>query len=78
MTLSFTTIGAIVIVSPRLTSPIFVAPQLRARRGVDGDRVPVEQVVDDLAVGERGAAIHDVAARDADRRLRILRAGTSI
>ena len=48
-------------------------PQLGARRGVDGDGVTVEQVVDDLAVGERRAAIHDVAARDADRRLRILR-----
>ena len=36
-----------------------------ARRGVDGDGVSVEQVVEDLPVGERRAAIHDVAARDA-------------
>ena len=49
-------------------------PQLRARRRVDRDRVTVEQVVDDLPVRVRRAAIHDVAARDANRRLRILRA----
>ena len=50
------------------------APELLARCRVDGDGVSVEQVVDDLAVGERRAAIHDVAARDAHRRLRVLRA----
>ena len=33
--------------------------------------MPVEQVVEDLPVGVSGAAIHDVAARDADGRLRV-------
>ena len=72
MTLSFTTIGAIVIVSPRARSPIFVRQSRLPRRRVDRDGVAVEQVVEDLAVGEGGAAIHDVAAGEADRRLRVL------
>src|SRR4029079_17140782 len=45
------------------------APQFRPGCRVDGDGVSVEQVVDDLAVGEGGAAVHDVATGDADRRL---------
>ena len=42
-------------------------PRLLAGLGVDGDDRRVEQAVDDLAVAERGAAVHDVAAGDADR-----------
>ena len=71
-TLPFTTIGAIVIVSPRVEVRHLRAPELLARRRVDGDGVSVEQVVEDLAVGVRGAAIHDVAARLTGGRLRVL------
>ena len=74
MTLPFTTIGAIVIVSPLREVAHLRAPEQLARRRVDGDGVSVEQVVEDLPVGVRGAAIHDVAAREPDGRLRVLRA----
>ena len=67
-----------VIVSPFVEFAHLRAPELLARRGVDGDGVSVEQVVEDLSVGERGAAIHDVAACYADRRLCVLAGGTSI
>src|SRR3954462_3318867 len=73
ITFPFTTIGAIVIVSPFLDVAHLRAPQLRAGGGVERDRVSVEQVVDDLAVGVRRAAIDDVTTRDTHRGLRILR-----
>ena len=41
-------------------------PELLARCGIHCHGVPVEQVVDDLAVDVEGAAIDDVAAGDAD------------
>ena len=42
-------------------------PNLFAGLGVDGDGVRVERVVVDAPIGIRRAAVHDVAARDADR-----------
>ena len=42
-------------------------PHLAPRGRIDGDGVPVEQVVDDLAVGEDRAAIDRIAAGRSDR-----------
>ena len=53
------------------------APELLAALRVDGDGVPVEQVINDLSFGVRGAAIHDVAARGAHGGLRVLGTDTS-
>ena len=41
-------------------------PDLLPAPGIDGDRVSIQQVVDDLAVGVHGAAIDRVAAGNAD------------
>ena len=48
------------------------APYLIAGRRINGDGVPVQQIVEDLSVGVRGAAIYHVAARSADRLLGVL------
>ena len=52
-------------------------PQLLAGLGIHRDRVPVEQVVDDLAVGVERAAVDHVAAGDADAHSGSRPAGTS-
>ena len=67
-TLPFTTSGAIVIVSPLLMSPSFVCHSSLPVAGVERDRVVVERVEEDLAVGVGDAAVDDVAARDPLRR----------
>src|SRR5439155_8966074 len=40
---------------------------------IDGDGVTIQQVVENLSVGVRSAAIHYVAAGSSDRLLRIVR-----
>src|SRR5205823_4064503 len=49
------------------------APQLASGRGIDGDGVTIQQVVENLSVGVRSAAIHYVAAGSSDRLLCIVR-----
>ena len=63
----FTTIGAIVVVSPNLMSPTCGLPDLLAGVGIHRDGMVVQRVVDDLAVGKTRAAVDNVAAGDPDR-----------
>ena len=49
------------------------APEQCACHDIDGDGVSVEQVVEDLSVGVCGAAIHHVAAGEANGGLRVFR-----
>ena len=70
-TLSFTTSGAIVIVSPLLMSASFVRHTCLPVFASTRDGVAVEHVEDDLAAAVRRAAIHDVAARSPARGSRL-------